>query len=277
MTAASPTGEVPAAQPATAVIEMIDVSIGGAGVVETVSAEGIHCHIAPGDYWVIGGPPGSGKSDLLATMAGLYRPLKGTLRFFDNDIAHLGEDAFLTARLRIGLVFGNGGQLFNHLTVAGNIALPLRYHHARQRVATEERVQAILEATGLAPLADHTPGEIKHGWRQRVGLARALALGPEVLLLDNPLAGLGPKESRWWLEFLAQISAGDEILGGRPVTLVIASHDLRPWFEQGKQFALLRQKRWLPVGGRTELACSDEPLLRELLAADFGAGRTVGS
>jgi phospholipid/cholesterol/gamma-HCH transport system ATP-binding protein len=256
---------------------MIDVSVGAAGAVETVSAEGIHCHIAPGDYWVIGGPPGSGKSDLLATMAGLYRPLKGTLRLFGNDIARLGEDALLRARLRIGLVFGNGGQLFNHLTVAGNIALPLRYHHDRQRAVMEERVQTILEATGLAPWSDCTPGEIKHGWRQRVGLARALALSPEVLLLDNPLAGLGPQESRWWLEFLAQISAGDKVLGGRPATLVIASHDLRPWFAQGKQFALLRHKRWLPVGGRAELADSQEPLLRELLAADYGASRPAGS
>ncbi len=273
MTAASPTGEV---QPTTPVIEMVDVSIGAAGVVETVSAEGIHCHIAPGDYWVIGGPPGSGKSDLLATMAGLYRPLKGTLRLFGNDIAHLDEDAFLTARLRIGLVFGNGGQLFYHLTVAGNIALPLRYHHDRQRAATEERVQTILEATGLAPLADCTPDQIKHGWRQRVGLARALALGPEALLLDNPLAGLGPQESRWWLEFLARLSAGNEILGGRPATVVVATHDLRAWSHKGKHFALLKEGRWLPLGGQTELAGSDEPLLRELLA-ESGVTPSVAS
>ncbi len=136
MNAALPTEERPAAKSATAVIEMNDVSVGVAGVVETVSVEGIEYCVASGDYWVIGGPPGSGKTDLLATLAGLYRPLKGTLRLFGDDVAQLGEEDFLAARLRIGLVFENGGRLFNHLSVAENIASPLRYHHEKRRTAT---------------------------------------------------------------------------------------------------------------------------------------------
>jgi len=274
--AAAPTEEPPGAASSATVIEMIDVSVGAVAVIETAAVEGIHCRIGAGDYWVIGGPPGSGKSDLLATMAGLYRPLKGTLRLFGKEVAMLGEDEFLAARLRIGLVFENGGRLFNHLTVAENIALPLRYHRDGQSAPTEERLRRILGATGLAPLAGGTPGGIKHAWRQRVGLARALAMGPDVLLLDNPLTGLGPPEARWWLAFLAQLSAGHEVMEGRPVTLAIASHDLRPWADQGRQFALLKQKRWVPIGGRAELAGSDEPLLCELLAADFSLGRSGG-
>lgn len=259
-----------------AAIEMSGVSIAAAGVLETAAVEGIDCAIGSGDYWVIGGPPGSGKSDLVATLAGLYRPLKGTLRFFGRDVATMDEDTFLVARLRIGLVFENGGRLFNHLTVAENIALPLRYHNGHDATRAEERVSRILGATGLAPLASRRPVEIKHAWRQRVGLARALALAPEVLLFDNPLAGLGRQESRWWREFLAQLAAGHEVLGGRPATLVIASHDLRPWADQGRQFALLRQKRWVRIGGREELAGSAEPLLGELLAAEFSFGRPGG-
>jgi len=259
-----------------ATIEMIDVTIGTTSVVESIAVEGIDWSIAPGDYWVVGGPPGSGKSDLLATMAGLYRPLEGTLRLFGHDIAELGEDDFLAARLRIGLVFENGGRSFNHLTVAENAALPLRYHHNGQTVETGKRVKTILEAIGLAPFANAIPGQLNHAWRQRVGLARALATCPEVVLLDNPLAGLGPQESRWWGEFLAQLSSGHEVMEGRPTTLVVACHDLRPWTDQGKQFALLKQKRWAPIGGRAELTCSNDPLLRELLASGLSGGRPVG-
>ena len=255
---------------------MSGVSIAAAGVLETAAVEGIDCAIGSGAYWVIGGPPGSGKSDLVATLAGLYRPLKGTLRFFGRDVATMDEDTFLVARLRIGLVFENGGRLFNHLTVAENIALPLRYHRGQTAVEAGERVKAILDATGLAPWAESTAGRINLARRQRVALARALAMSPEALLLDNPLIGPGLQEARWWRDFLAQLAGGHELLRGCPATLVVACHDLRPWADQGKQFALLKQKRWLAIGRRAELTCSDEPLLHELLATEFGVGQPGG-
>ncbi|PYJ57167.1 MAG: hypothetical protein DME24_19970 [Verrucomicrobia bacterium] len=91
-----------------AAIEMIDVTIGTTSVVENVAVGGIDWSIAAGDYWVVGGPPGSGKSDLLATMAGLFRPLRGTLRLFGNPVAELGEDDFfwrLSASRRLRMPF----------------------------------------------------------------------------------------------------------------------------------------------------------------------------
>ena len=80
--------------------------------------------VAAGDYWVVGGLPGTGKSDLLATAAGLQRPLRGTHLLFGEDLARLDEPALIQKRLRVGLVFENGGRLFNRLTVAENLALP---------------------------------------------------------------------------------------------------------------------------------------------------------
>ena len=255
------------------VIELVNVSVGAAGRPDSAVLEGINWRISAGDYWVIGGLPGSGKSDLLATLAGLYRPLGGTLKLFGGDVAELSEDDFMAARLRIGLVFEGGGRLFNQLSVAENVALPLRYHRSQPGVEAGERAKAILEATGLTPWAESTASRINLARRQRVALARALAMSPEALLLDNPLGGSGVQEARWWRDFLAQLAGGHELLRGRPVTLVVACHDLRPWADQGKQFALLKQKRWLAVGGRAELTCSDEPLLHELLATEFGVGQ----
>ena len=236
------------------IIELVDVRVAAGGRQHAAALEGINWRIAAGDYWVVGGLPGSGKSDLLATLAGLYRPLGGTLNLFGSDVAALSEEDFSAARMRIGLVFENGGRLFNQISVAENVALPLRYHRGQTEIENGERVKAILDATGVA-------------------LARALALGPEVLLLDNPLGGPGLQEARWWRDFLAQLAGGHELLRGRPVTLVIACHDLRPWADQGKQFAVLKQKRWLAVGGRADLTCGDEPLLHELLATEFGVGQ----
>jgi ABC-type transporter Mla maintaining outer membrane lipid asymmetry ATPase subunit MlaF len=258
------------------VIELVDVSVAAGGRPDSAALEGIHWRISSGDYWIVGGLPGSGKSDLLATLAGLYRPLSGTLKLFGSDVATLSEDAFGAARLRIGLVFEAGGRLFNQLSVGENVALPLRYHRGRPGVETDERVNAILDATGLTPWAESMVGRINLARRQRVALARALAIGPEVLLFDNPLGGPGLQETRWWREFLAQLAGGHALLGGRPVTLVITCHDFRPWADQGKQFAVLKQKRWLAVGGRANLTCGDEPLLHELLATGFGVSQTGG-
>jgi ABC-type transporter Mla maintaining outer membrane lipid asymmetry ATPase subunit MlaF len=258
------------------VIELVETSVGAGGRPDSAALEGINWRISAGDYWVIGGLPGSGKSDLLATLAGLYRPLGGTLKLFGGDVAELSEDDFMAARLRIGLVFEGGGRLFNQLSVAENVALPLRYHRSQPGVEAGERAKAILEATGLTAWAESTASRINLARRQRVALARALAMSPEALLLDNPLGGSGLQEARWWRDFLAQLAGGHELLRGRPVTLVVACHDLRPWADQGKQFALLKQKRWLAVGGRAELTCSDEPLLHELLATEFGVGQRGG-
>jgi phospholipid/cholesterol/gamma-HCH transport system ATP-binding protein len=251
-------------------VEMSDLTVGTGGASDPALLKEVEWTIQKGDYWVVGGPPGSGKSDLLATVAGLYRPLRGILKLFGRDTAELSEAEFLAIRLRIGLVFENGGRLFRHLKVSENVALPLRYHQNRSPAEAGERVEMLLEATGLTRFADTRAGQVKSGWRQRVGLARALALQPEVLLLDNPLAGLGPQEARWWREFLGRLVDGHQLMGNKSVTLVTACHDLRPWADQGKQFALLKQQRWMRVGNREELACSPEPLLRELLAADFG-------
>jgi putative ABC transport system ATP-binding protein len=252
-------------------IQAEDLDVGAGGAPESPAIQSIQWTISAGDYWVVGGPPGSGKSDLLATLAGLYRPAGGTVRLFGMDPDAADDQALLEARLRIGLVFESGGRLFHHLTVAENLALPLRYHTELPADETNDRIDRMLQATNLAECRNRTPGRLNAAWRQRVALARALMMRPEVLLIDNPLAAAGPQEWRWWREFLMKLSS-EGLAGGRALTLVLTCHDLRPWTDQGRQFALLKQKKWLSIGGREQLAGCAEPLLRELLASDLARG-----
>jgi phospholipid/cholesterol/gamma-HCH transport system ATP-binding protein len=206
-----------------------------------------------GDYWVMGGSHGSGKSDLLATVAGLQRPGGGSLRLFGEDVAGMAESALLAKRLRIGFVFKSGGRMFADLTVAENIALPLRYHRTMAPGQIDETVRALAELTGLAESAGSRTREIGFNWHCRVGLARALALKPEILFLDEPIAGLESRHRRWWLDFLARLSAGTAGTGGGGVTIVVATNDLDPWLEQGRQFALIRDRCCHMLGSGTEI------------------------
>ncbi len=222
-----------------------------------------------GECWIVGGLPASGKSDLLTTSAGLMRPVAGTVRLFGSEIIGLHEEERLEIQLRVGIVFGNGGRLFNDLTVAQNLSLPLCYHRNCEMGSTDDRVRKILSAMGLSAVAERTPLWINRGLRQRVALARALVLAPELLFLDNPLAGLDPRESRWWLEFLGRLMRDDDLLEGRTLTMVACTDDLQPWSLRGQHFAYIDRKRLIPVGNRIDLSQHDNPALRELLPGDW--------
>jgi len=249
------------------VIEMFDAAVTSTRAAGTAVISDVNWCVSLDDYWVIGGPTGSGKSDLLATAAGLQRPLHGVHRLFGQELSRLHEAERLRERLRVGIVFEDGARPFPQLTVAENIALPLRYHYGRSDAEVWQRVEEMLGITELSAFADSTPSALMRAFVPRVGLARALALGPEVLLLDNPLVGLDPRQVRWWLDFIASLAAGHPSMKGRKMTIIVACDDLRPWMRQGRQFALLKGKHFLPLGGRDDLGRCNEPLLRDLIAA----------
>ena len=220
--------------------------------------------VAAGEFWVIAGQEQSGKSDLLMLAAGLMSPASGDCRILGSDPKDLGE-AETAGRQRAGFVF-QGGHLFNQLTIAENIALPLRYAQNLTEAAAARPVAALLELLELTPFADVTPANVAANWRQRAALARALILQPEMLLLDNPLTGLGARHRHWWLRFLDQLSCGHALFGGEPMTLVVTADDLRPWQHARRQFALLHDKKFLPLGGWNEVEASGDPMVKELLA-----------
>ena len=253
----------PPAQAGVPAIEMKGVAVAGMRDPEALVAEEINWTVNAGDYWVLAGLHGSGKSDFLMLAGGLIAPWRGRYEFFGQEMP-IFEEARLKERLRLGLVF-DGGQLFNHLTVAENIELPLRYHHNLSRTEAAAAVAELLERTELTPWAHSMPSNLGRSWQKRAGLARALALQPEVLLVDNPLAGLDLRHVHWWLGFLDQLSRGDSLMRGRPMTLVVTAADFRPWKGHARRFAVLRNQGFVVLGTWAQLEVASEELVRELL------------
>lgn len=224
--------------------------------------------------WVIGGPPESGKSALLATAAGLLEPASGQILVKGEPLASLRENQRIAYRLGMVLVHEAGVRLLHNLTLAQNIALPLQYHQNLTASQVEPRLRALLDLAELTPWAHRLPEQVSRAVRQRTVLARALAVDPEVLLLDNPLEGLGPFQSRWWLDLLDRLRKGQNPLCARPMTLIVAADSYQPWLRFDAQFSLIKGRRCIFLGTREDLLSSEESLVRELLR-DAAASESV--
>ncbi len=246
------------------VIRMQDVALGSMRDPSAVVAEHIDWTVQPHDFWVVAGLQGSGKSDFLMMTGGVMAPVAGNYWLFGEEMP-IFDEARLQQRLRLGLVF-DGGQLLNHLTVAENVALPLRYHRNLSAADARPEVMRFLEAMELEPWADSTPGAVGRNWHKRVGLARALVLQPEVLLLDNPVGGLDLRHTGWWLKFLSRLAQGHPLLENRPLTLVASTANLRIWKNIARQFAVLRGHRLAILGDWEQVEVAQADLLQELIA-----------
>lgn len=246
------------------IIEMCDVTVASLRDASLPVIQGVNWAVSTGEFWVVGGQQHSGKSDLLMLAAGLMNPLEGTARRFGLE-ADAASETQLAERLRVGFVF-QSGNLFNRLNIGDNVALPLRYHHDLPAAEAGSLVAEILELTELQPFAEMMPSNVAAVWRHRAALARALILRPELLLLDNPLTGLGARHRYWLLQFLDQLWRGHPLNAGRPLTLAVTTDDLRPWRDHRRKFALLHDKRFVPLGDWAELQQNNHPTLKELMA-----------
>ncbi len=182
---------------------------------------GLDLTVPRGSTVTVMGGSGSGKTVLLRLTAGLIKPDRGRIRVLGVDITPLREEALLPLRRRMGFVF-QGAALFDSLTVYENVAYPLREHAAElPEPEVGARVHRLLERVGLRDVDAKLPAELSGGMRKRVGIARALALGPELVLYDEPTAGLDPTNARLITELIGTLKAE-----GASETAMIVTHDL---------------------------------------------------
>ena len=248
------------------VLELRKAAVGDLHDPERIVLEDVNWSVMVGDYWVVGGLHASGKTNLMATLAGIMPPVQGEYLVFGEQVVSRADPERAMIWQKLGMVF-DGGRLLQRLTVAENVALPLRYHQNLRMDEVEAQVQTLLEMTGLESFANRLAGMLGRNWQQRVGLARALALKPEVLLLDNALTGLDPRDGWWWLEFLDRLSKGEVLPDRKAMTLVATADDLRPWRDRARQFALLKDRHFVVLGDQQKLTAHPEPLLRDLMPA----------
>ncbi len=215
-----------------------------------------------GEILVVMGGSGSGKTVLLRLIAGLLRPDRGQVRVFGRNIERLSEEELLPIRRRMGYVF-QGAALFDSLTVYDNVAYPLREHTRLAEAEIRARVLQSLNRVGLdegvLPLR---PAELSGGMRKRVGIARALVGQPEIMLFDEPTAGLDPTNARLVAELIREVQAGvcD--------TSLVVTHDLELTRTVADRVAVLMDGRFAALGPRDEVLGSEAPEVRAFLAGE---------
>jgi phospholipid/cholesterol/gamma-HCH transport system ATP-binding protein len=181
---------------------------------------GLDLSVAPGETVGILGRSGTGKSVLLKLLVGLQQPDSGSIRIHGRDIAGLELEELNEIRKKIGFLFQEAA-LYDSLTVKDNIAFPLNRHLKLSSTEQEQRVQELLAKVGMERDLEKMPSELSGGMQRRVGLARALALDPDILLFDEPTAGLDPITSREIGELI--LSLKEE----RGLTAIVVTHDIQ--------------------------------------------------
>lgn len=206
--------------------------------------------IYPGETLTIIGGSGTGKSVLLKMLIGLLRADAGSITCFGQEVTKLDENGFLPIRRRIAMLF-QGAALFDSLTVAQNVKYPLREHGWTNDAEMDARVSEVLELVGLPNSQHLKPAALSGGMRKRVGLARAIAVRPEVILWDEPTTGLDPINIRRINGLILSMQAK---LG---VTSIVVTHDMDTCFTVSDRIAMLYERKisWVGTADETR-ACS---------------------
>jgi len=218
--------------------------------------DGLDLAVLPGEIMGIVGGSGTGKSVLLRTIVGLIKPAAGRIEMFSEDIASCNDAARNHVLSRIGVLFQDGA-LFSSMTVAQNIMVPLAEHTDLSLALREEIAELKINLVGLPhEAANKYPSELSGGMRKRAGLARALALDPEILFLDEPTAGLDPIGAARFDQLVLDLRNS---LG---LTVVMVTHDLDSLHAICDRIAVLLDKR-IRVGTMQELMADAHPWLRD--------------
>ena len=238
---------------ATIVLKDVRKSFGTQVVLDGVSFE------IPGRATtVILGPSGTGKSVLLKLVVGLMPPDRGEILLDGKDLVRFSRRELYAARRRFGMLFQDGA-LFDSMTVAENVAFPLRRHTTKSDTEIRRIVAEKLASVGLANAGEKFPAELSGGMRKRVGLARAIALDPEVVFFDEPTSGLDPVTA----------SAIDDLIlemqREKPRTFVVISHDLASTEKIADHIGVLHRGKLVQFGPKRDVLGSSHETVRQFL------------
>ena len=219
---------------------------------------GISLSVSRGETLAVLGRSGTGKSVLLRLIIGLERPDSGSVRIHGQDIAGLALDRIGEIRKKIGFLFQHAA-LYDSLTVEQNVAFPLQHHKKMSRSELRGRVEELLAEVGMEGGLEKMPADISGGMQKRVGLARALALEPDILLLDEPTAGLDPISSAEIDDLVLKLQEEHHMAS------IVVTHDLHSAKAIADRLALLNEGKVVIEGNFEQLAKSEIELVRQFL------------
>ena len=221
--------------------------------------DGISLQVESGETLVIMGGSGCGKSTLLRHMIGVHRPDRGLVKILGQDISTLDYEGLNALRKRFGVLFQLGA-LYNSMSVGDNVALPMREHTDLDEHIIKIMVKIKLELVGLREFEDLKPAEISGGMQKRVGLARAIALDPEILFYDEPTAGLDPIVGGVITQLIMDLS---QKLG---VTSVVVTHDMVSAFRCADRMIMLYEGKIAQTGTPDEIRNTANPIVEQFVS-----------
>jgi phospholipid/cholesterol/gamma-HCH transport system ATP-binding protein len=223
---------------------------------------GVSFEVPEASGFVILGRSGTGKSVTLRHIIGLVRPDAGRVLVDGEEVNALSGAELSRVRRKIGFLFQNAA-LFDSISVGENVAFPMRRHTTMTDGEIRERATNKLAGVGLETAYDKMPGDLSGGMKKRAGLARAMALDPAILLVDEPSAGLDPITAKEIDELLVETKRGG-------TTLVVVTHNIPSARVIGDDFAVLHEGRMLAHGTLQELDASGEPLVQAFMRSQGG-------
>ncbi len=238
-------------------LEHVTKRFGTRAVLDDVSLE-----VPAGEGFCLLGRSGTGKSVTLKHIIGLMEPDEGQVFVEGEPIVGLRGRALASVRRRMGFLFQNAA-LFDSITVGENVAFPLRRHTDLDDRTIRDRAREKLAAVGLEHEFDKMPGDLSGGMRKRAGLARAMALDPHILLVDEPSAGLDPVTS----EEIDRLLVEQKEHG---TTLIVVTHNIPSARMLGDELAMLHEGHIIARGTAAELDRSDHPLVQAFMHSEGG-------
>jgi len=225
---------------------------------DTLVLDGVSLEVRPREILVIMGQSGCGKSTLLRHMIGLQQPASGFVKINGTDISRMAYEDYRAYCRSVGVLFQSGG-LFNSMTVGQNVAFPLHEHTRLARSVIDIIVRLKLQQVGMMGVEHLMPSELSGGMKKRAGLARALALDPTILFLDEPTTGLDPI-----------IAAGIdnlvlEIRSMYKATLVVVAHDIASSMRIADRIAIFRGSKLIELGTPDEIHASKNAYVQQFL------------